>query len=232
MHLFMSNFSILSQVVQPQSLFSRGLRDSTTCFDGSSVRRSIGPSVSPSVRHTLLFLGFCGFWPHCSCPNDGVTSIMAPAHPHATGVAVYPALFLLFLVACTRLYTPLCLSVGLNDMCLLLTKPSRFGNDFHLTAMQKAFFFCFAFFFFAFLVACTRLYTPLCWSVRPSVRPSIRPSVHLTLLFLVFFFAVFGLTAPAQMMKRLKIWPLPTRTRLRQPCIRPYFIHDLLFSLP
>ena len=60
---------------------------------GPSVGPSIGPSVSPSVRHTLLFLGFCGFWPHCSCPNDGVTSIMAPAHPHATGVAVYPALF-------------------------------------------------------------------------------------------------------------------------------------------
>ena len=33
------------------------------------------------------------FWPHCSCPNGLVTSNMAPAHPHATGVAVYPALF-------------------------------------------------------------------------------------------------------------------------------------------
>ena len=41
-----------------------------------------------------FFLGFCGFWPYCSCPNDLVTSIMAPAHPHATGVAVYPALLL------------------------------------------------------------------------------------------------------------------------------------------
>ena len=42
--------------------------------------RSVGPSVRPSIRrsvhHTLLFLGFCGFWPHCSCPNDGVTSII------------------------------------------------------------------------------------------------------------------------------------------------------------
>ena len=36
----------------------------------------------------ILFL-----WPHRSCPNDLVTSNMAPAHPHATSVAVYPALF-------------------------------------------------------------------------------------------------------------------------------------------
>ena len=57
-----------------------------------SVRRSVRLSVHPSVRHTLLFLGFWDFWLHCSCPNDLVTSIMAPAHPHATGVAVYPAL--------------------------------------------------------------------------------------------------------------------------------------------
>ena len=65
----------------------------TPRFVGPSVGPSVCPSVRLSVRHTLLFLGFCGFWPHCSCPNDGVTSIIAPAHPHATGVAVYPALF-------------------------------------------------------------------------------------------------------------------------------------------
>ena len=58
-----------------------------------SVRRSIHPSVRRSVRHTLLLFGFCGLWPHRTCPNDEVTSIKAPAHPHATGVAVYPALF-------------------------------------------------------------------------------------------------------------------------------------------
>ena len=28
-----------------------------------------------------------------NCPNDQVTSNTAPAHSHATGVAVYPALF-------------------------------------------------------------------------------------------------------------------------------------------
>ena len=36
-----------------------------------------------------------------------------------------------------------------------------------------------------FLVACTRLYNPLCRSVRRSVRPSVRPSVRNTLLFFV-----------------------------------------------
>ena len=34
------------------------------------------------------------FWAHRSRPNAQVTfSITAPAHPHATSVAVYPALF-------------------------------------------------------------------------------------------------------------------------------------------
>ena len=65
------------------------LRDSAPRFVGPLVRRSVGPSA----RHTLLFWGFCGLWPHCSCPNDQVTSNMAPAHPQATVVAMYPALF-------------------------------------------------------------------------------------------------------------------------------------------
>ena len=55
-------------------------------------RRSVGPSIRPSVT-LYFFLGFCVFWPHCSCPNDGVTSILASAHPHATRVAAYLALF-------------------------------------------------------------------------------------------------------------------------------------------
>ena len=80
------------------AVFSRVLRDSTPRFVGPSVRPLVRLSVRPSVRHTLLFLGFCGLWPHCPCPNDRVTSNMAPAHPHATEVAVYPALFLLILL--------------------------------------------------------------------------------------------------------------------------------------
>ena len=66
-------------------IFSRVLRSSTPCF--------VGPSIGLSV--TLLFLFFCGFWPHYSSQNDLVTSITAPAHPHATGVAMYPALLII-----------------------------------------------------------------------------------------------------------------------------------------
>ena len=67
--------------------FSCVLRDSTPHF--------VGPSVRPLVRHTLLFWRLWGFWLNRSCPNAPLTSIMAPAHPHATGVAVYLALFFL-----------------------------------------------------------------------------------------------------------------------------------------
>ena len=44
------------------------------------------------VGHVLLFFVILFFWPHCSCPNGLVTSNMAPAHLHATLIAVYPAL--------------------------------------------------------------------------------------------------------------------------------------------
>ena len=77
------------------SFFSRVLRDSTPRFVGPSVRPLVCPSVGPSVRHTLLFQRLWGFWLYRSCPNAPLTSNMAPAHPHATGVAVYPALFFL-----------------------------------------------------------------------------------------------------------------------------------------
>ena len=65
---------------------------------GLSVHPSIHQSVCQSICHTLLFWRFWGFWPHCSGPNAPLTSNMAPAHPHATGLAVYSALFVLFSV--------------------------------------------------------------------------------------------------------------------------------------
>ena len=77
-------------------LFSRVLRDSTLRFVGPSVGPSIHRSVGPLVRHTLLFRRLWGFWLYRSCPNAPLTSNMAPAHPHATSAAVYPALFFLF----------------------------------------------------------------------------------------------------------------------------------------
>ena len=69
-----------------------------TLHPALSVCPSIGLSVRPSVHHTLLFWRFWGFWPHCSGPNAPLTSNMAPDHPHATGLAVYSALFVLFSV--------------------------------------------------------------------------------------------------------------------------------------
>ena len=54
---------------------------------------SVGRLVGRSVGHTLLFFMILLLWPPCSCPNSLVTSKMAPAHLHATSVAMYPALF-------------------------------------------------------------------------------------------------------------------------------------------
>ena len=51
---------------------------------------------------------------------------------------------------------------------------------------------------YSFLVACTRLYTPLCRSVGPSVGPSVGRSVT---LYFFGVFELFGLTAPAQMLR-------------------------------
>ena len=73
------------------SFLSRVLHDSTPRLC-RSVRRSVSLSVRPPVT-----LNFCGFWPHCSCPNNRVISILTPAYPQATEIAVYPALFFHFL---------------------------------------------------------------------------------------------------------------------------------------
>ena len=56
------------------NISSHVLRDSTPRF--------VGPS----------FFGFYGHWSHCSTPNDQVTSIMAPAHPHVFISALLPPL--------------------------------------------------------------------------------------------------------------------------------------------
>ena len=89
----------------------------------TSFCRSVRPSVRPSVRHTLLFWGFCGLWPHCSCPNDLVTSNTAPAHPHATGVAVYLALLTLLV----RFF----LSGSTWNISILLGMMQEFNHNMH-----------------------------------------------------------------------------------------------------
>ena len=57
-----------------------------------SVSWSVGWSVG---RLRLAFFGvYRQFWGYCSCPTAWLVNfITAPAHPHATGVAVYTALF-------------------------------------------------------------------------------------------------------------------------------------------
>ena len=46
------------------------------------------------VACTRLYNLLCRSVRPSVCPNDGVAPNMAPAHPHKTSVAVYPALFL------------------------------------------------------------------------------------------------------------------------------------------
>ena len=78
-------------LVYMRRLFSRVLRDSTPRYVGRSVDRSVGRSVG---RSPFTFRRFWAFWAYGSCPDAQVTfSSTAPAHPHATRVAVYPALF-------------------------------------------------------------------------------------------------------------------------------------------
>ena len=67
----------------------------------SRVQPTLHPALSVGRSHFTFFM-ILFFGPHCSCPNSLVTSNMAPAHPHATSVAVYPALFFILLVLCSR----------------------------------------------------------------------------------------------------------------------------------
>ena len=82
-----SHFTFYSRATRLYNPLCRSVGPSVRRSVRPSVGMSVCPSVRPSVRHTLLFLGSCGLWPYCSCPNDGVTSNMAPAHLHATSVA-------------------------------------------------------------------------------------------------------------------------------------------------
>ena len=75
--------------MKTELLFSRVLRDSTPRF--------VGPSVDPSVGHTLLFQCLWFFLAVLLLPKCFTDLNHGPAHPHATSVAVYPALFCLAL---------------------------------------------------------------------------------------------------------------------------------------
>ena len=83
----------------------------------ASLSQSDGWLVGPS--HLTLFMFFI-LWPHCTCPNALVTSQMAPAHTHAIGVAVYPALF-----SCITVLTP---SSDRTVKCKTFIAPTPLGK--------------------------------------------------------------------------------------------------------
>ena len=76
-------------------IFCRALRDfPSLALSDPSIRLSSGrPSVSRSVLFYFFLFSFCGFWRHCSCPNDLVNSNRAPGHPHVTEAVLYLAMF-------------------------------------------------------------------------------------------------------------------------------------------
>ena len=54
---------------------------------------TLHPALSVHPPLSYFFSGLCGLWTHRPCLNDHVTSNTAPALPHVTWVAMYPALF-------------------------------------------------------------------------------------------------------------------------------------------
>ena len=87
-------------------LFSRVLRDTTPRFVRPSVRRPVGRlvgwSVGRSVGPNLTFFMFLRSLASLHLPKCLSNSNTAPSHPHATKVAVYPALFKAEVVGCNR----------------------------------------------------------------------------------------------------------------------------------
>ena len=82
------------------SFFFLFSRVHATLQPAMSVGRSVGPSVRPSVR--ISFFGVTGgFCVTAPAQMLGLTFfITAPAHPHTTSVAVYPALYFLLFHYC------------------------------------------------------------------------------------------------------------------------------------
>ena len=79
--------------------------------------------LCPSVGSLFTLWRFWEFWAHCSCANAPVTfSITAPAHPYATGIALFPALFILLasewlkhrFTSCTRLFSYVAVKLNLR----------------------------------------------------------------------------------------------------------------------
>ena len=81
--------------------------------------------------------------------------------------------------------------------------------------------------FSPFLVTCTRLNKMLCQLVRPLVRPLVCPLVRPLVHPLVT--SIFDSGFCCFKACRDLLFPLPNRTQLRQPCIRPCLSLDWVY---
>ena len=81
---------------------------------------TVGPLVCPLVWHTLILFCFCGLWPYCSCPNDQVTSNTAPAYPHTTVVAMYSALFWMWMSDLFTKFMFACESLKISSIYIII----------------------------------------------------------------------------------------------------------------
>ena len=89
----------LDSILVLSDIFYHDDRFGNLCFKFLVACTRLHNPLCPSVRWSVGRLRFdflkILFLCHCSCPNGLVTSNMAPAHLHATSVAVYLALFLI-----------------------------------------------------------------------------------------------------------------------------------------
>ena len=166
---------------------------------------SVGPSVTLYFfgASAVLFWGFCGFWPHCSCPNDQVTSNTALALRSVFGIVLsrmlrnFTPCFVslsvrpsLCLSACLSIH----LSVGPSFPILLFwhfwafwahcsypNAPMTFSltAPAHLHVSRVAMYPALLYFFLLFSCGHETLKEAL--SIHPSIRPSVCPSVQLSI---------------------------------------------------
>ena len=124
-------------------------------------------------------------------------SCLAPMAPEAKENAISYNPFLCLLIFKTDYYL---ISFGPRPFVQRLSNAghleliSLLHLIFELTVFQIRVYPCNYCLIFCFLVACTRLYMPLCLSVHPSVHLSVGPSIHqsITICFFWLFYAILS----------------------------------------
>ena len=104
-------------------IFTCMLRDSIPRFVSPSVGWLVGPSVGRSPFS--LILSFCGLWPHCSS-----NSITAPAQPHATRAALYPAMLFYATQFCINTH-----NIFVTKLLNQLVRTGERGKDQYLLSL-------------------------------------------------------------------------------------------------